>query len=466
MTHLTAVPYFYDKQIRRYLEQFIRLFSGFQYVKGYTENGDPVMHMVPVRQGDMNRVAAHILKENSGNMINTVPMISCYITGLQPRDDYRTYQQFEDNVPVIEKNFDEETQQYINEKGNTYTIKRYQPVPYTLSVQVDIWTSNLEQKMQLLEQILVLFNPTLNIHTNDNAFDWSSLSYVKLAQTNWSNRVIPQGVDDIIDICTLNFEVTAYINPAAKVLKNSMIHTIINNLTAIPTETADEVDIASDIYNLSPIYTAYVVVTLERYKIKFEVDDDGVATAQIRNQATGTTDSDGNLLVWEDVLKPFGKFRPDISQVRFKTTANPGAYLDDIIGTLSYHPTDPTKFLVDIDMDTLPANTQAAVDNVIDPEYNYPGDGTISSPALGDRYLILNEIPHGSAWNGALADANDIIEYNGLEWFVSFDASETTDEDDEYTFNIHTNDKLKWTGTEWINAYEGMYNGGYWRIYL
>ena len=41
------------------------------------------------------------------------------------------------------------------------------PVPYLLNMQVDVWTSNTDQKLQLMEQILVLFNPALEIQHND-----------------------------------------------------------------------------------------------------------------------------------------------------------------------------------------------------------------------------------------------------------------------------------------------------------
>ena len=50
--------YFYDKQIRRYIQQFIRLFSGFSVQMGKNEeSGLPVFHKVPVRYGDINRMA-------------------------------------------------------------------------------------------------------------------------------------------------------------------------------------------------------------------------------------------------------------------------------------------------------------------------------------------------------------------------------------------------------------------------
>jgi hypothetical protein len=39
-------------------------------------------------------------------------------------------------------------------------------------MQVDIWSTNEEMKLQILEQILVLFNPAIDFQKNENPFDW------------------------------------------------------------------------------------------------------------------------------------------------------------------------------------------------------------------------------------------------------------------------------------------------------
>jgi hypothetical protein len=465
MSNITAVPYFYDKQIRKYIQQFIRLFAGFQVAVSHDSEGNVVYRTVPVRYGDMSRMVAHIQKQNSENVINTTPFISCYISGLQIDPQNRTYPQFEEKLPVIEKKYNDKTRSYENEQGNVYTITRHQPVPYKLSMQVDVWTSNTEQKLQLLEQILVLFNPSLNIHTNNNPLDWSTLSVVELVNTQWSNRIIPQGVDDIIDISTLNFELPILINPPAKVQKNSMIHTILTNIHTVPTASARLIESVDDINNLNPLFTSYSIVTLENYKMRFAVDDSGNATAKILNRRGGTTDNDGNPLIWQTLLESFGELRDGISQIRLKQTDDPSDTSMDIVGTLSKSTTDDSLLNVVLDGDTVPANTQDPVTKIIDPQNNYPGDGTLDPATSGQRYLLLNAIPNGSAWSGTAASENDIIEYNGTTWNITFDASNNTSSV-HYTTNLYTLDKLKWTGSQWINAYEGTYNAGFWRLYL
>ena len=195
------VPYFYDRQTRRYIQQFIRLFSGFSVQMGVSDDTRlPIFQQVPVRYGDVNRMAAHITRENSENIANTVPFISCYVQSMEMMPERRIHQQHIEKVQVAEKRFNEETNSYSNDIGNTYTVERYMPVPYKLTMNCDIWTSNTEQKLQLFEQIGVLFNPTLDIRTTDNAFDWSSLAYVEMTGLIWSSRQVGSTIDDIVDV--------------------------------------------------------------------------------------------------------------------------------------------------------------------------------------------------------------------------------------------------------------------------
>ena len=460
---LTAVPYFYDKQLRRYIQQFIRIFAGFQVAMNVDAEGNIVYQTVPVRYGDVSRMAEHIVRENSENMLQTTPFISCHVTGLEPAPNMRTFPQFEETVPVYEKKYNETTNTYENEVGNAYSIQRHQPVPYMLTMQTDLWTSNTEQKLQMLEQILVLFNPTLNIHTSNNAMDWSTLSYVELISSTWSMRAIPSGVDDIIDISTMTFTMPVLINPPAKVIKNSVIHTIIDNIEDVDANALSALRLGND---YTPLFTSFKVVTLDALKMKFEVDSSGNATAQLLSESGTNLDSEGNILNWQTTLRGFGEFRDDVSQLRLKQTTDPSVTTGDVIGTIKVNTGNVNILDITIDSATKPSNTQGTVDAVIDPQSNVPGDGTIPAVANGQRYLILNDVAGGSGWLNSTAKKNDIIQYNSSTnvWDLSFDSS--ANDNIHYITNTQTQDSLKWTGTEWINSFEGTYNPGFWRVYL
>ena len=150
------MQYFYDQQIRRYLTQFMRILGGFTVKTGKGRDGAESFIQVPVRYGDVNRMAAHIIKNQSENTINTVPFISCYVTDLQVSAERRINPTHINKVQVYEKKYDTVSGQYTNDVGNTYTVERHVPVPYDLTLQADVWTSNTDQKLQLMEQLSLI----------------------------------------------------------------------------------------------------------------------------------------------------------------------------------------------------------------------------------------------------------------------------------------------------------------------
>lgn len=451
-----AQQYFYDKQIRRYIQQFIRLFSGFSVQMGKNDNDLPIFQQVPVRYGDINRMAAHITRENSENIINTVPFISCYVTSLDMLAERRTYQDHVDKVQVNEKKYDEATGQYINELGNQYTVERHAPVPYMLVMNCDIWTSNTDQKLQLMEQILVLFNPTLDIRTNSSPVDWTALSHVELTNTTWSTRSVGSSIDDIIDVATLTFNIPVYITPPAKLKQQKLIHTIISELYSLDDEDLDNFRQEE---SFSTETLKYTIVTYEDRKVKYE---DG--NLQLLNNNGTNLDEDGQVLKWDKALLPFGTLRSGISQLRLRKGTDPSDKDNDIIGRLEEHPSNSNLLKVTIDNSTLPTNTLTAVDAIVDPGKNYPGDGSVPAASTGQRYIILDNTPISPLWANVSANKNDIIEYNGTTWTISFDSS--TINTTQYVTNVSSSDQLEWNGKDWINSYEGIYNSGYWRLYL
>jgi hypothetical protein len=452
-----AVPYFYDKQIRRYIQQFIRLFSGFSVQMGVSDQQMPVFQQVPVRYGDINRMAAHITRENSENIVNTVPFISCYVTELSIAPERRVHQQHVEKVQVYEKKVDDTTGKYLNEVGNTYSIERYMPVPYNLTMNVDVWTSNTDQKLQLFEQIGILFNPSLNIRATNNPFDWSSLAYVENTNIVWSSRSVGSNIDDIIDVMTLTYTMPILINPPAKVKHQKLIHTVINQLYNLTDEDLDAFKNNEPFDNSSLQYT---VVTLEDRKLRYE---NGKAYLLASN-GSNIDPGDGVILKWNKELTPFGELREGISQLRLRKSNDPGNNDNDIIGRLSYDSIDENALVVDIDTDTLPTDTLAPINAVINPAVNYPGDGVVPLALLGQRYLITQDVPVTINWTNIDAHVNDIIEFNGTNWIVSFDSSIVDTQ--QFVTNIASEDQLEWDGTDWFNSYEGVYKAGYWRLYL
>jgi len=450
------MQYFYDNQIRRYLTQFMRLLGGFSVKTGKDRDGVESYLQVPVRYGDINRMAGHIMKNQSENAINTVPFISVYVTDLQINAERRHNPTHVNKVQVYEKKVDPTTGDYIEgEIGNTYTIERYMPVPYDLTVQVDIWTSNTEQKLQLMEQLLVLFNPSINLKTNDNPFDWTNLTYAEIVNVVWSVRQVPQGTDDIIDVAALNFSLPIFLNPPAKVKRQVLIHTILNEIKKMK---------GPDIVDWNPTdpipNKQWVIVTFEDLHLQVKIEGD---RAILLSRSGDNVDDQGNPLTWEEKLKPFGELRPGISNLRLRRGDDPADSTNDIIAVIvSIDPAHPDQLIIDVDENTLPGTTLPAVTAVIDPTKSAPGRN-LPAAALGQRYLVLEDVPAVANWGILGANANDIIEYNGANWIVSFDHTATNSAS---VLNISNGLIYEWRYGQWISAYEGTYRNGWWRLYL
>ena len=85
--------------------------------------------------------------------------------------------------------------------------------------------------LQILEQILYLFNPDFEIQKSDNYIDWTSLSYVELTGITFSSRSIPVGADTEIDVATMTFSMPIWLSPPVKVKKLGVIQKIIMSIS-------------------------------------------------------------------------------------------------------------------------------------------------------------------------------------------------------------------------------------------
>ena len=458
---MSPVPFFYDEQIRRYLLQFIRLFSNFQ-VQFTDRSGSKTLQRVPVRYGDSSRQAASILRNNSEASLNSTPMISCYISNLEYDRERVQNPYFVSNMSIRERAYDANAHEYLTTQGNAFTIERLMPVPYKLTMKADLWTSNTEQKLQLVEQLSCVFNPSLEIQSTDNYIDWTSLTVVTLDTTTWSSRSIPVGTDDNIDIFTYNFTVPIWISPPAKIKKLGVIQKIIAGLYD-PQGNLDTANIDDWLlFGRKEYYTPlnYGVILNQNTLTLLKYQD----TTNANLSKNGTKDN------WHNLINLYGALNDGVSQIRLLQSDGE----TEVIGKVHYHPTDDSILLFNVDADTIPVNTETAVNAIINPLTTSPGHG-LPADANGQRYILTEDIgslvnaPGAVAWRGAdnqdlVAHVNDIIQYNGSHWTVSFNAMETLDI--KYVTNLATNQQYKWTGSKWIRSYEGEYKNGRWSIVL
>lgn len=576
------MQYFYDGQIRRYLTQIIRAFSNFSY-----KDGDGDLREVPVTYGDLTRQVANIMRENSENKMPSAPRMSVYITSMQMDRARLSDSSFVSKINIKEREFNTETQQYTTNQGSGYTVERLHPTPYTLGVNVDLWSSNTEQKLQILEQIFMLFNPDLEFQTNDNYVDWTSLSVLQLENINFSSRSIPTGTESEIDVATLSFIAPVYISPPTKVKKLGVITEIINSVLNFDAGTIELDGFNPDTGDTSKAGVGTVVLpdgtvipqTPAAPNEAVYDSNDNIVYNKLKPEDTRATviktSTDGNLnianvntasyrnfdIIVEDGLVRLGrnaarigdinwynvleaeapaKFQPGISQIRLKRAE----LLTPIVATFDIS-NDAKTITLDFDIDTIPNDTviegvtdRGTIDYIINPRNFNPADikqtgirllllqpigGAIEriykvvgsttrietevdadrvydfdvyvnnervtdaatqetidgslvirladAPRPDDevRYILYINEDGADAWKGTtnrdfIADTHDIVEWDGNNWQIVFDASEA--DDTVYVTNLNTNQQFYFNQYYWQYAVDGLYPSGTWDLII
>ncbi len=455
--------FFYDNQIRRFLIQFAKIFSNWYVTKGKDPNGNDILVRVPVMYGDQSRQVSTIIANNSASTLPSAPIITYFITGLE-YDQRRTQEPFfVDRLNVRQRQYNQETQAFEEVQGQAFTIERLMPVPYTLRMQVDFWTTNYNQKLELIEQLGTLFNPSLEIQSTDNFVDWTSLTVVYQDGLTFSSRSIPIGNNNPIDVMSWKFYLPIWISTSSKLKKMGVVHKIIASIykgKALQ-DIQDEDLLLGTRQKITP-YGYKLLLIGNRLQLLPANEAFNPSNSTLEEPVPPNTN-----LYWTSLLNVYGKYKPGISQIWLQ---NP--YMeDDIVGTIVQDPLDDRILIYDIDQDTLPQNTLDPVDAVINPITQGPNFG-LPGPINGRRYLIVEDVgSEGSptaAWGDLVASANDIIQFSSatMSWSVSFDASESTTV--QYVTNLTTNIQYRYVQQEgqWMKSYEGWYDQGDYSIVL
>jgi len=453
--------FFYDNQIRRFLIQFAKIFSNWYVTKGKDPAGNPILVRVPIMYGDSSRQASTVIANNSASNLPSAPLITYYISGLEYNQKWTQDPTYVDNIQVRQRAYNPETQQYETTQGQAFTVERLMPVPYTLRINVDFWTTNYNQKLELIEQLGTLFNPALEIQSTDNFIDWTSLSAVFQDGLTFSSRTIPQGTGNPIDVMTWKFYMPVWISTASKLKKMGVIEKIIASIfkgTAL-TDIQDDDLLLGTRQKITPY--GYKLLLLGN-QLQILPADNAFYPSNVNLDLPPSPQTD---VYWSSVLNVYGTVRPGISQIWLQ---NP--YMDhDIVGTIVPNPSDDRFLIYSIDPDTLPQNTLDPVNSVINPQLTGPNAG-LPGPINGVRYLIVENIgsPGDStvAWGNLVANANDIIEFDSttMEWFVSFDSQANVVV--QYVTNLSTSIQYRFVEDTWMKSYEGWYDQGDYSIVI
>lgn len=155
-----VTPFHYKHQFRSVILQFMQMFA-WMHVRQTGDDGGFVFEPVPVHYGLKDRVAAAILAGNTQNSVMRFPAIAVYLQG---------YELASGSL----KGFGIPTSTNRLPYGGSFpedmrAVISTQPFPMYLNFSVSIASSNLDEKYQILEQIMTLFsrNYQVQIQTSD-----------------------------------------------------------------------------------------------------------------------------------------------------------------------------------------------------------------------------------------------------------------------------------------------------------
>lgn len=175
-------------------------------VTGVDRNGDNIPDTLSVNcyYGDMDRIIANVLHTDGTWASQKLPIIAA-------------------NMTSIIQNHEDRQNPYHTETvlSNGIPHKRAMMVPYTMEMDLSLFASNTDQMFQMLEYILMLFNPRLGFQLSDEIEDWGFLTSAEL--TNIQNESnFPSGELNRVIIWSLQFTVDVYLDFPTLVGGNSV----------------------------------------------------------------------------------------------------------------------------------------------------------------------------------------------------------------------------------------------------
>lgn len=246
------LDYYYNEQIKKFTVQFMAVFANMKVKVGRTGDKEPRLITVPIVLAHKDRVAAAIINENTQNKPIRLPIMSAQLVSLEYAAD-----RAKGIGNVREKSF-------VPIGGvvpdDIKVVRQRMPVPYNAYYELGLWASNTEQMHQMLEQILMLFDPLIQLQSNDETFDWTKISIVELTGIRPEEN-IPSGTERRIIRYVLEFRCPIWIAAPAEV-HDRFIQTIRGRVFAV----AETLDTAEDII-------AYANLQGIPYEIYLSLDD-------------------------------------------------------------------------------------------------------------------------------------------------------------------------------------------------
>lgn len=210
----------YSGQLRNFMLQFAAIFQGLQVVTGKGAAGSEDVINVPIHMGAKDRVVAAITTGNTHNTVFSLPIMSCDMSAIELTPERRK------GIGIVDRRVMLPTAGIFPD--DLQVVRRLMPVPYNLQMELSIYASNTQQMHQILEQILILFDPIVQIQTTDAFFDWTKITVVELTGIQ-NEQNYPSGTDRRMILWTLTFQLPIWLSAPAD-MKSDIVKEIIFRL--------------------------------------------------------------------------------------------------------------------------------------------------------------------------------------------------------------------------------------------
>jgi len=194
--------HFYHKTLRKIVAAFGTMFNSIILVKYDANMVEQERLKVPLTYAQKEKFIYALITENVPKKITQIelPRMSFEMTGLA-YDAQR-------KLPSLNRNFNRNT------SNNSLLVQNYTPVPYDFSFELNIYTRNIEDMSQIIEQIVPYFTPDYTVTislVNENGVAINRDIPITL------QGIIPQvefdsdGITPRVVIYTMSFTMKAYL---------------------------------------------------------------------------------------------------------------------------------------------------------------------------------------------------------------------------------------------------------------
>lgn len=209
--------YFYNEQFKKHIVQFMAIFSGMKVSVGKNDfDSTTNLIEVPILYGSRDRVVSHIFSEQTQNKMLRLPLMAAQVIGIDLARERLAGQNTERKEIKLQRGG------MIPDDLQQHTLLK--PVPYNVQMELSINTTNTDHHFQMLEQIFLLFNPSLQIQVSDAYGNTSSIIEVFFQTVNLDENY-PAGTDNRIVSSSIIFEFVMYLAAPAN-LRDEIIKSI------------------------------------------------------------------------------------------------------------------------------------------------------------------------------------------------------------------------------------------------